>query len=164
MHRLALIADTHIRNGKPVLPDRCIEALTAADLIVHAGDLVTPEALAALVALGTPVVAVRGNVDVPGLELVLPETHILTLHGACIAVVHDAGPARGRLDRLRNRFPGSDAVVFGHSHVPEHATADDGFQIFNPGSPTARRREPRHTMGLAFIADGTVTFELVTLD
>jgi predicted phosphodiesterase len=64
---------------------------------------------------------------------------------------------------MRRRFPDADAVVFGHSHIPLHEQAD-GFQIFNPGSPTERRRSPAHTMGLAEIRDGTVTFELVTLD
>src|SRR3712207_8605385 len=66
-------------------------------------------------------------------------------------MIHDAGPATGRLDRLRNRFPDADAVVFGHSHIPLHEEAG-GFQIFNPGSPTDRRRQPRHTMGIARIA------------
>ena len=39
-----------------------------------------------------------------------------------------------------------------------------GFQIFNPGSPTDRRRQPRHTMGVAEADGGAVHFELVTLD
>ena len=61
-------------------------------------------------------------------------------------MVHDAGPAKGRLERLRLRFPDADAVVFGHSHIPLHEERD-GFQIFNPGSATDRRRQPRHTIG-----------------
>jgi predicted phosphodiesterase len=65
--------------------------------------------------------------------------------------------------RLRRRFPGADAVVFGHSHMPLRERADDGFQIFNPGSPTERRRAPRRTMGAARIEDGDVTFEHVAL-
>jgi hypothetical protein len=79
-----------------------------------------------------------------------------------IGLVHDAGAARGRLERLRRRFPAADAVVFGHSHIPLHEEAE-GFQIFNPGSPTDRRRAPRHTMGLAQISEGAVSFELVDL-
>ena len=84
--------------------------------------------------------------------------------GARIAIVHDAGPARGRLERMRLRFPDADAVVFGHSHIPLHETAPDGFQIFNPGSPTDRRRQPRHTMGLGRAERGSIDFELVVLD
>jgi predicted phosphodiesterase len=61
--------------------------------------------------------------------------------GALIAAIHDAGPARGRLARLRSRFPDADAVVFGHSHMPLHAR-EGGFQVFNPGSPTEGARVP----------------------
>ena len=80
-------------------------------------------------------------------------------------MVHDAGPAGGRLARLRPRFPGADAVVFGHSHIPLHERDPaTGFQIFNPGSPTDRRRQPTHTMGQARIGeDGAVSFELIDL-
>jgi uncharacterized protein len=84
--------------------------------------------------------------------------------GARIAMTHDAGPAGGRLERLRRRFADADAVVFGHSHVPLHERDDSGFQIFNPGSPTDRRRQPEHTMGLARIGDdGDLSFELIEL-
>jgi len=63
---------------------------------------------------------------------------------------------------MRRRFPEADAVVFGHSHVPllEH---EDGFQIFNPGSPTERRRAPSHTMGIAEAGSGAIAFELVAV-
>ena len=80
-----------------------------------------------------------------------------------IGLVHDAGPARGRLARLRRRFPKADAVVFGHSHMPLHE-ADDAFQIFNPGSPTERRRAPHRTMGVAHVEGGAVDFAHVRLD
>jgi uncharacterized protein len=51
--------------------------------------------------------------------------------------------------------------VFGHSHLPLHERTEDGFQIFNPGSPTERRRAPVHTMGMARVEDGEVEFELI---
>ena len=79
--------------------------------------------------------------------------------------MHDAGTRAGRLERMRRRFGDrADALIFGHSHLPLHETAADGFQIFNPGSPTERRRAPRHTMGIARVEQGSVTFELVALD
>jgi predicted phosphodiesterase len=78
-------------------------------------------------------------------------------------MTHDGGPAAGRLARLRGRFRDADAVVFGHSHIPLHER-DGGFQIFNPGSPTDRRRQPVHTMGLARVGgDGALSFEHVEL-
>ena len=81
---------------------------------------------------------------------------------ARIVMIHDGGPADRRLDRLRARFPDADAVVFGHSHLPLHEERD-GFHIFNPGSPTERRRAPEHTMGLATARDGRLEFSLVPL-
>ena len=83
--------------------------------------------------------------------------------GARIGLVHDAGPAAGRLERLRGRFPGCAAVVFGHSHIPLLEVAPDGFAIFNPGSPTDRRRQPVHTMGTAEVRRGAVAFAHVEL-
>ena len=107
--------------------------------------------LAELRELG-PVVAVHGNVDSAVLRRELPESISLDLGGATLAVIHDAGPARGRLERLRVRFPDADAVVFGHSHMPLHEESD-GFQIFNPGSPTERRRAPTRSMGEATVME-----------
>jgi putative phosphoesterase len=160
---VAVISDTHMPRGGRALPQACVERLRASDLILHAGDLMTAGVLRDLEALGPPVAAVHGNVDAPDLRRTLPEARVLDAAGVRIAVVHDAGPAPGRLARLRRRFPGADAVVFGHSHIPLHQEAD-GFQIFNPGSPTERRRQPRHTMGLARVRERRVAFELLDLD
>jgi len=160
---IAVIADTHLPRGARRIPEACLERLRDADLILHAGDLTAPSVLDELEAVGPPVAAVQGNIDSEELRGRLPEERLVTADGARIAMVHDAGPAKGRLDRMRRRFPDADAVVFGHSHVPLHEQSD-GFQIFNPGSPTDRRRQPRHTMGVARVEDGRVAFQHVTLD
>jgi len=163
--RLAIIADTHLPRGSRRLPEACVARLRAADVLVHAGDLTTAAVLDELEALGPPVAAVHGNVDEPAVCARLPAERIVESGDARIGLVHDAGPARGRLARMARRFPGADAVVFGHSHIPLHERDPaTGFQIFNPGSPTDRRRQPRHTMGVAKADAGGVTFELVTLD
>jgi putative phosphoesterase len=161
--RLAVIADTHLPRGRRRLPSACLEHLVAADLILHAGDFVALSALEELEALGPPLAAVHGNVDSKEVRHRLPETRVLDAAGARIGLIHDAGPARGRLGRMRCRFPEADAVVFGHSHIPlsEEAAA---FQIFNPGSPTDRRRQPAHTMGLGRVHRGRVAFTLVRVD
>jgi putative phosphoesterase len=162
--QLAIVADTHLPRGKRLLPQACVQRLRAADLILHAGDLSTVDVLRMFEALGPPVAAVHGNVDAPDVRALLPAERIVEADGARIAMVHDAGPAKGRLARMRRRFPDAGAVVFGHSHIPLYERADDGFQIFNPGSPTDRRRQPRHTMGLARVrAREKIEFELVEL-
>jgi uncharacterized protein len=161
--RVAVIADTHMRGDTHRrLPDRCVELIAGSDLLVHAGDIMTPEALIEIEALGPPVRAVVGNMDGWDLRARLPDADEIELEGATMAVIHDAGPSAGRLERMRRRFPHADAVVFGHSHLPLHSREGD-FQIFNPGSPTERRRAPTHSMGLAHARDGRIEFELVTL-
>jgi len=159
---LAIISDTHLPRGARAIPDACLERMRAADAILHAGDLVALEVLALLESLGPPVHAVHGNIDEPDVRMRLPAVRVVEAAGTRIVMTHDGGPSGGRLDRLRRRFRDADAVVFGHSHLPLHEERD-GFHIFNPGSPTDRRRAPAHTMGVATAADGRLRFELVEL-
>jgi uncharacterized protein len=162
--RLAVISDTHLPRGARRLPVACVVRLREADLVLHAGDLVSAAFLDELEAIGPPVAAVHGNVDEPAVRARLPERRVVEGGGVAIGMLHDAGPAAGRLERLRRAFPDCAAVVFGHSHIPLHETAPDGFQILNPGSPTDRRRQPRHTMADGEVRDGAVTFTIVSLD
>ena len=161
--RLAVISDTHLPRGARALPERCVELIRGADLLLHAGDVSTAEVLAEFERIGPPVAAVQGNIDSAELRERLPLERVVEAEGARIAMLHDAGPRRGRLERMRARFPDADAVVFGHSHMPLHEERD-GFQIFNPGSPTDRRRQPSHTMGMATVEGGRIAFETVFLD
>ena len=159
--RIALTGDTHMPKGARRLPDRCLELLAEADLIVHTGDFSERSVLDQLRGFGR-VLAVHGNVDSDELRNELPERITVDLDGVGLGLVHDAGPARGRIERLRREFPEADAVVFGHSHLPLHER-DGDFQIFNPGSPTERRRAPTRTMGLATASGGAISFEHVGL-
>jgi putative phosphoesterase len=160
---IAVISDTHLPRGSRRLPDDCLSRLRAADLIVHAGDFSTMEVLRELQDLGPPLVGVHGNVDDAAVRAELPEATVVPAGERRLAVVHDAGSAHGRLERMRRRFPQAEAVIFGHSHIPLSERAADGFQIFNPGSPTDRRRQPWHTMGVCH-AGARLEFELVVLD
>jgi putative phosphoesterase len=160
--RLAIISDTHLPRGTREIPAACLAQCRGADAILHAGDFSDVPVLELLRGLGPPLHGVWGNVDSAAVRAVLPERLELELAGARIGMVHIPGPAAGRAERLRAAFSSCDAVVFGHTHMPEHGDAG-GFQTFNPGSPTERRRAPAHTMGLATIAGGKIAFELVTL-
>lgn len=129
------------------------EHLREVDLILHAGDVCVAEVLDELSAFA-PVRAVCGNNDGP--DVVgwgAPPTLELDLDGLPVAMIHDAGAAAGRPARMRRRFPNAELVVFGHSHIPLDVT-DAGVRIFNPGSPTDRRRQPHGTMGLLQVERG----------
>jgi len=159
---IAVVSDTHMPKGKRRLPDACVEKIRAAEATIHAGDFSEASVLYELEALCPVVLGVYGNVDEPWLRARLPETLEVEVDGRKVAVIHDSGPKQGRLGRLRARFPAADAVVFGHSHLPLH-DEEDGFQIFNPGSPTERRRAPRASMGLLHAEPGGLRFEHVWL-
>ena len=160
---IAIISDTHLPRGDRRLPPECASRLRAADLIIHAGDLTAASMLTQLREFGE-VAAVHGNVDDAAVRALLPSRLELTFGDIRLGVVHDAGAARGRLERLRRSFPRAAAVIFGHSHIPllERDPAT-GFQIFNPGSPTDKRRQPSYTMGSAQINGGEISFEIANL-
>lgn len=159
---IAVIADTHMPKGARRLPDRCVELVREAEAVIHVGDFFAASVLAEIEALCPRVHAVRGNVDEPALRARLPERAELVAGGQRIGLVHDAGPAKGRMARMRAAFPDAAAVVFGHSHLPLHER-DEGFQIFNPGSPTERRRAPQRSMGLLRTGAAGLEFEHVWL-
>ncbi|MFF5208636.1 metallophosphoesterase family protein [Streptosporangium sp. NPDC000396] len=149
---VVVLADTHAPRRWKSCPPRVAEHLRGADLILHAGDVCTADVLGELAAYA-PVHAVKGNNDGP--EVTAPETLELDLGGLRVAMIHDSGAARGRLARMRRRFPEADLVIFGHSHIPLDESGD-GLRIFNPGSPTDRRRQPHGTVGLLRIEDGSL--------
>lgn len=147
---MVVLSDTHAPRRWKGCPPPVAEHLRDADLILHAGDVCTAGVLDELAAYA-PVHAVRGNNDGP--DVTAPDTLELDLGGLRVAVIHDSGPAAGRVARLRRRFPTADLVVFGHSHIPlDHS--ENGLRIFNPGSPTDRRRQPHGTVGVLRIEDG----------
>jgi putative phosphoesterase len=159
---IAVIADTHMPKGKRALPEECVARIRAAEALIHAGDFSAVSVLGELRKLCPVVLGVHGNVDDAELRRELPETLEVELGGRTLALVHDAGPSQGRLRRMRARFPAADAVIFGHSHLPLHEE-ENGFQIFNPGSPTERRRAPRPSMGLLHPGPAGLRFEHVWL-
>jgi putative phosphoesterase len=156
----AVIADTHIPRRARGLPEALLPHLKGADLILHAGDLMAPSLLDELEGYA-PMRAVRGNLDPP--ELDLPETLEFEFGGVPVAMIHDSGPKRGRRNRMRRRFPDARVVIFGHSHIPL-LEDEDGLMLLNPGSPTDRRRQPRHTFALLWMEDGGVRAEILVLE
>jgi putative phosphoesterase len=151
--RVVVVSDTHAPRFWKVCPPAVAARLEGADLILHAGDVCTPEVLEELSAYA-PVRVVLGNNDGPevaawGAE----ETLELELDGLRVGMIHDAGPKDGRLARMHRRFPTADLVIFGHSHIPLDA-ADDRLRILNPGSPTDKRRQPHRTLAELIITDG----------
>ena len=139
-------------------------AVDAADVVVHAGDWVDLALLDRLEERSRRLVAVYGNNDHGTFRERLPEVARAEIEGVRFAVVHETGAAKGREARCAARFPDTDVLVFGHSHIPWDTTAATGLRLLNPGSPTDRRRQPHGTFVTATAADGAlhdVTFHAV---
>jgi len=153
--RLLLISDTHIPGRARALPTAVRTAAKDADLVIHAGDWVSPAVLAELRQL-CDVVGVHGNNDGADLRAELPEVARLTIGGIRFAVIHETGDARGREARMDAAFPDVDVLVFGHSHIPWDTVTPAGLRLLNPGSPTDRRRQPACTMMTAVIDEGVL--------
>jgi uncharacterized protein len=162
--RVAILSDTHFPGRGTTLPAACLDVIAGADLVIHAGDLADMPTLALLRALGPPLVAVHGNADDDAVRRALPASASVDLPELPLIVVHNGGPEDGRLERMRRKFPDAAGVIFGHSHIPLHQVAPDGFFILNPGSATDRRKQPRHSMVELVVGDGgtpQVTFHAV---
>ncbi len=154
---LVVTADTHLPRRARDLPHGLWAAIDAADLVVHAGDWVDVALLDLLEARSRRLLAVHGNNDHGALRERLPEVARTEVEGLRIAVVHETGDARGRERRCAARFPDTDVLFFGHSHVPWDTTTDTGLRLLNPGSPTDRRRQPYGTFLTAVADAGRLT-------
>lgn len=153
--RVVVLSDTHLHDDLSKLPAPVWDEVDAADVVLHAGDVVTGHLLDELRAR-RPLHAVLGNND---RELVglLPDRLELELDGLRVGMVHDSGARAGRPARMRRWFPTADVVVFGHSHEPVDEEGVDGQRLFNPGSAVQRRRQPHKTLGVLEIRDGRLT-------
>lgn len=162
--RVAVVSDTHAPRHWKSCPSAVAQHLNGVDLILHAGDVCTANVLDELAAFA-PVRVVLGNNDGPDVAAWgAPPTLEFDLDGVPVAMLHDSGAATGRTARMRRRFPSARLVVFGHSHIPWD-TELDGQRLFNPGSPTDRRRQPVGTMGLLEICGGRLrAARIVPLD
>jgi putative phosphoesterase len=100
--------------------------------------------------------------DAMPLKLRLPARYVAEIGEVKIGLLHDPGPVLERALRLTQAFADCDAVVFGHTHVPEIRRLGRRL-ILNPGSPTA----PRSTLGatmleLAISSEGAIEPAFIT--
>ena len=155
--RLLLIADTHVPKRARDLPAVIWDAVSDADVVIHAGDWVEPALLDLLEVRARRLVACWGNNDGAELRRRLPERADAMLGGLRFTVVHETGAATGRDERMARAYPDTDVLVFGHSHIPWDSCAKSVLRLLNPGSPTDRRRQPHCTYMTATVGAGELT-------
>ncbi len=157
---IGVVSDTHLLSHRLALPKTLIEGLADAELIIHAGDFCDWGVYELLEQLA-PVEAVAGNNDPSSIVKRLGQRKIIIANGKRIGIVHGDGGFRGSTpDRAFHAFEPDevDVIVFGHSHVP-FAEEREGVLLFNPGSPTDKRMQPRYSYGKLFIEADEIRYE-----
>lgn len=159
--RIAVLSDTHIpRRGKSI-PETVLEGIQGVDLIIHAGDISRDYVLYELQELA-PVEAVAGNTDDEYLWGMLSRKKLLTVEGKSIGIIHGDGSYGTTLQRVEKAFAADrpDCIVFGHSHQPFNQTIN-GILYFNPGSPTDKRMQERHSYGILTVGSEGIRGEII---
>lgn len=162
--RIGVLSDTHMSTASARLPKALEKGLTGVDLILHAGDWVSP-AVAELLERIAPVEGIAGNND--GEEIVrrFGRRKIVRAGELSIGMVHGDGWGKTTEQRAYEAFANErvNAVVFGHSHIP-HMEWKNGMLLFNPGSPWDKRRQPRYSFGILKTEGNRIEAEHVFFD
>ncbi|MDT3425973.1 putative phosphoesterase [Paenibacillus forsythiae] len=156
--KVGVVSDTHMTRMAKKLPKALVEGLKGVELILHLGDWVDMEIYNELSTLA-PVDGIAGNNDGQDIVKRFGERKIVTVEGARIGMVHGHRPYTGRgtdFNALRAfEGEGLDCILFGHSHQPL-LRRENGVLLFNPGSPTDKRREKLYSFGLLDIGEGKI--------
>jgi uncharacterized protein len=160
--RIVVLSDTHVESGMGKLPPQIYKALNDADLIIHAGDIVSLDVVTELKGYA-PVEAVSGNMDPWSVAGTLPNVKVIEVEGYRIGIAHGIGAPAGLAERVQAHFPPGtvDVIVFGHSHQPMVEQRGDVLFV-NPGSPTDKRWAPYNSYAIIKI-DGDISAEIVRL-
>lgn len=164
--KIIVVSDTHMPRMAKGLPAPLKKELEGAELILHAGDWTEPE-VHRMLSRYAPVIGVAGNNDGEALVQKLGLKRIVKAESMRIGLVHGHAPVKSRtaLQNALLAFEGEqvDAIVFGHSHVPL-MKRQDGVLLFNPGSPTAKRRQPQYSFGVMLAAGGKLEAKHIFYD
>ena len=161
--KIGVIADTHLYRRMAPLPATVLDVFSDTDHIIHAGDIVGRDVITRLEALA-PVTAVAGNLDPVEIRARYGDKKIVRLGGLAIGICHGHGTKGGTVERAIGCFAGDrvDCIIFGHSHIP-YCRVHDGVLLFNPGSPTDKRRNQYYSVGLLEI-DAEIRPRIVYFD
>ena len=148
---IGIISDTH-----GLVRPQIIAALTGAELIIHAGDIGSPDVLKSLEAIA-PVIAVRGNNDRDPWAEKIPLTNVVEHHSYFFYVVHELDHLD--VDPVASEF---SVVIFGHSHRAS-AERRKGILYLNPGSAGPRRFTLPISVARLHLTDTGLTPEIIEI-
>lgn len=159
--KLVVLSDTHISKKAKQLPSHLVKDLETADMIIHAGDwkeLTVYHQLAQY----SEVIGVAGNVDGPDIVEKFGLKKTIGINGFKIGIVHGHGSKQTTEKRALAAFENDqvDVIIYGHSHVPVNKLVN-GLILFNPGSPTGKRRQAQVSYGIIEIEGENLQLEHV---
>ncbi|NGZ74765.1 metallophosphoesterase family protein [Saccharibacillus alkalitolerans] len=163
--KIVAVSDTHMPRMAKALPPDLVQELQDADLILHAGDWTSPDVYDMLAAYA-PVQGVAGNNDGPAIVERWGYRRIVEVGSRRIGLTHGhLGRGNAAANALA-AFEGEELpgiIVFGHSHVPllsQEAGLPDSpnVSLFNPGSPTDKRRLKRYSFGIITLIGESASF------
>ncbi|MCD9025507.1 metallophosphoesterase family protein [Cohnella silvisoli] len=164
--KIVVVSDTHMPRMNKKLPERLLKELKTASAIIHAGDwtkLSVYESLAAF----APTYGVAGNNDGSDIVRRFGLRKVLEFEGSRIGVVHGHGASKrlGTESHALEAFKGVqlNALIYGHSHIPVHKRIGE-MLVFNPGSPTDKRRQALYSFGLLDITGGSLVAKHIFYD
>ena len=149
--KTAIISDTH-----GLLRPEALTAIQGCDLILHAGDIGSPEILDRLSQIA-PVQAVRGNndLDLPWAANI-PDHLSLDLNGWPTLLIHDIADVPALL------AANTRLIITGHSHKPLIEWRDNRLYL-NPGSAGRRRFKLPVTLALLDVRADALEPQLIHL-
>lgn len=131
MKFVGVLSDTHMTSITDTFVRQCRTAFKECDTIIHAGDLTDISILSAFA--GKELHAVSGNMCNWHTRQILPDEKLILLKGFSFAITHGAGPRHNIEDRIFERFPTVDCIIYGHTHLPLSRKVGNTL-IVNPGS------------------------------
>jgi putative phosphoesterase len=134
--KIAVVSDTHLQTPDD-LPEKLLEGVKGADLLLHAGDMLNLDILERFKKLVPEVKAVWGNMDPPEVKRALPGKEVIQVKQFRIGLTHGTGAPFNLMETVKEKFKNDrvDCIVYGHSHSPQNKV-EQGILYFNPGSPT----------------------------
>ncbi|CAM4008528.1 metallophosphoesterase family protein [Mesobacillus thioparans] len=151
--KVVVVSDTHMPKKAKQLPMILKRDLEDCDYIIHAGDWQTVELYHQLQQYA-PIIGVTGNVDGPELKSLLNLKEVFLAGDFRIGIVHGYGTGKTTEKRAIDAFADDpvDCIIYGHSHIPV-LKENNGVVIFNPGSPTDKRRQKEFSYGILTIGE-----------
>ena len=157
--KIGVLSDTHLRGVTSEFREIYDIYLADMDLILHAGDIVSPEVVNFL--NKNALHCVHGNMDPPELKEMLPRKKVLKLGAYRLGITHGWGTSEGIEDRIRPEFSNVDIIVYGHSHRAVNHVKD-GVLFFNPGTATGFSSAGAHSIGVLDL-DDSIQADIIAL-